>query len=392
MPPSRGPYGAEYRWCCRLGGTAPILLLGSDFFIAARLPPAEIQVGIVTRSSAPVLVALGAGQLASCDPMRSPRESCHTYPLRCCSSSRSHSGTSRSRFPSRSWPAFRDLRARESRPDSSSQLRLPRALTAVLVGGAFGFSGAIFQSLARNPLASPDIIGITAGASAAAVFVIVVLHGSGLMVSVGALVGALTAAMAIYVLAYQRGTSPYRLVLVGIGIGSVLGSITSYLFTRAEIFDAQRAAVWLTGSLNSRSWEHVRPVGFAMAVLFPAVLVLARPLRAMQLGDDTAKGLGVRVERCRVALVVVGVSLAAVATGPAADASWRFARLLSRDDLSRPLTSYQLRCRSVVARCRIWSRGVVRTVELRRRRHVAIGGPSLICSALRHKIGSVFDA
>lgn len=205
-------------------------------------------------------------------------------------------------------------------PDSDfiiRQLRLPRALTAVFVGGAFGLSGAIFQSLARNPLASPDIIGVTAGASAAAVFVIVVLHGTGFMVSMGALVGALTAAAAIYLLAYKRGTSPYRLVLVGIGVGSVLGSITSYLFTRAEIFDAQRAAVWVTGSLNSRSWEHVRPVGLAMAVLFPAVLVLARPLRAMQFGDDTAKGLGVRVERCRVALVVVGVSLAAVATAAA---------------------------------------------------------------------------
>lgn len=205
-------------------------------------------------------------------------------------------------------------------PDSDfiiRQLRLPRALTAVFVGGAFGLSGAVFQSLARNPLASPDIIGITAGASAAAVFVIVVLHGTGFMVSMGALVGALAAAAAIYLLAYKRGMSPYRLVLVGIGVGSVLGSITSYLFTRAEIADAQRAAVWLTGSLSSRSWEHVRPVGIAILVLFPAVLFLARPLRAMQLGDDTARGLGVRVERCRLALVVVGVSLAAVATAAA---------------------------------------------------------------------------
>lgn len=205
-------------------------------------------------------------------------------------------------------------------PDSDfvvRELRLPRALTALLVGGAFGFSGAIFQSLARNPLASPDIIGITAGASASAVFVIVVMHGSGYAVSVGALVGALVAAMAIYLLAYKRGVSAYRLVLVGIGVAAVLSSITSYLFTRAEIFDAQRAAVWLTGSLNGRSWDHVRPVALAMVALCPAVLWLARPLRAMQLGDDTAKGLGVPLERSRIALVMVGVALAAVATAAA---------------------------------------------------------------------------
>ena len=176
-------------------------------------------------------------------------------------------------------------------------LRLPRALTGLLVGAAFGLSGAIFQSLARNPLASPDIIGITSGASAAAVFMIVVVGGSYLQVSVGAFVGALLTALAIYVLAWKRGVSPYRLVLVGIGVAAMLASVTAYLLTRAEIFDAQRATVWLTGSLNGRSWDHVRPLAIALAVLVPAVLVLSRPLRAMQLGDDTATGLGVAVER-----------------------------------------------------------------------------------------------
>jgi iron complex transport system permease protein len=205
-------------------------------------------------------------------------------------------------------------------PDSDfiiRTLRLPRALTAVLVGGAFGFSGAIFQSLARNPLASPDVIGITSGASASAVFMIVILGSSSGMVSIGALIGSLITAAAIYLLAYRRGISSYRLVLVGIGVGAVLQSITSYLLTRAEIYDAQRATVWLTGSLNGRGWEHVRPVAFAMAVLFPAVLYLARPLRALQLGDDTAKGLGVGVERARLALVLVAVTLVAVATASA---------------------------------------------------------------------------
>lgn len=197
------------------------------------------------------------------------------------------------------------------------QLRLPRALTAVLVGAAFGLSGAIFQSLARNPLASPDIIGITAGASASAVFIIVVIGGSGLMVSAGALIGALITAAAIYLLAYRRGVSSYRLVLVGIGISAMLSAVTSYLLTRAEIYDAQRATVWLTGSLNGRGWDQVRPVAASLVVLVPATLALARPLRLLQLGDDTAKGLGVAVEPSRAGLVLVGVALAAVATAAA---------------------------------------------------------------------------
>lgn len=219
-------------------------------------------------------------------------------------------------------------------------LRLPRALTGLLVGAAFGLSGAIFQSLARNPLASPDIIGITAGASTAAVFIIVILGGGGALVAAGSFAGALATAAAIYFLAYRRGITAYRLVLVGIGVGAVLTSLTSYLLTRAQIWDAQRATVWLTGSLNGRGWEHVRPVGLAMLAIFPAVLVLARPLKTLQLGDDTAKGLGVGVERYRRFLILAGVALAAVATaaaGPVAFVAFvaaPIARRLTRSSLT----------------------------------------------------------
>jgi iron complex transport system permease protein len=196
-------------------------------------------------------------------------------------------------------------------------LRLPRALTGALVGAAFGLSGAIFQSLARNALASPDVIGITAGASAAAVAVIVWIGDGSAVVSVGALVGALATAAAIYLLAYRRGVVGYRLVLVGIGVAAVLGALTSYLLTRAEIFEAQRATVWLTGSLNGRSWDHVGPVAAALAVLLPVTLALGRQLRLLELGDDTAKGLGARVEASRAGLIAAGVGLAAVATASA---------------------------------------------------------------------------
>lgn len=205
-------------------------------------------------------------------------------------------------------------------PDSDfivRTLRLPRALTGLLVGLAFGISGAIFQSLARNPLASPDIIGVNAGAGAAAVAVIVLGVGGGIGTSAAAFAGALVTSLAVYALAYRGGVTGYRLVLVGIGLTAMLSSVTSYLLTRADIYDAQRATVWLTGSLNGRGWEHVRPVGAALAVLLPAALLLGRHLRALQLGDDTARGLGVPVETARLALIVAGVGLAALATASA---------------------------------------------------------------------------
>ena len=196
-------------------------------------------------------------------------------------------------------------------------LRLPRGVAALLVGAAFGLSGAVFQRLARNPLASPDVIGVNAGAAAAAVFVIVVLDGSALQVTAGALAGSVATALAVYLLAYRRGLTGYRLVLVGIGVTAVLGSATSYLLTRARIFEAQRATVWLTGSLNGRGWDQVRPVALALAVLVPLALALARHLRLLELGDDAARGLGARVEASRAALLVAATALAAVATAAA---------------------------------------------------------------------------
>lgn len=205
------------------------------------------------------------------------------------------------------------------------ELRLPRSLTGALVGAALAISGAITQSIARNPLASPDILGITAGAGAAAVFLIVLggSHGvlSGILavlgVPVAALLGGLLTAVAVYVLAYRKGIEGYRLVLIGVGIGAVLTSITSWLMIVAEITEATRATVWLTGSLNARGWEHVQPVGLALLVLVPSALLLAFVLGGLQFGDDTARGLGIRVDRSRTALLLVAVGLASVATASA---------------------------------------------------------------------------
>jgi iron complex transport system permease protein len=204
------------------------------------------------------------------------------------------------------------------------QLRLPRTLTGALVGAALALSGAVFQSLARNPLASPDIIGVTAGASAAAVTVIVLAGGgnvvdalSGLGVPGAALAGGLGAAAIVYLLAWRNGMTGYRLVLMGIAVTAVLTSVTSYLLTRADVYEATRATVWMTGSLNGRSWAHVWPVLAGVVVLAPIVLSLTSQLRILQMGDDTARALGMRVERARVVLIVAAVGLAALATAAA---------------------------------------------------------------------------
>jgi iron complex transport system permease protein len=193
-------------------------------------------------------------------------------------------------------------------------LRLPRALGALLVGAAFGFSGAIFQSLARNPLASPDILGITAGASVAAVFVITVSGGTHTKLSIAAFVGATIVALTIYGLAYRAGVSAYRLVLVGIGVGAVCQAVTSYLLARSSIFLVGQAIVWLTGSLNSIGWTSVTPLAISVGVLSVLVLALAGPLRVLQLGDEAARGLGVRLETIRLSLILVAVALVAAGT------------------------------------------------------------------------------
>ena len=200
-------------------------------------------------------------------------------------------------------------------------LRLPRVLVGIGVGATFGMSGAIFQSLVRNPLGSPDIIGFNAGAALGAVTAIVWFDGSPTQVSAGAVAGGILAALAVYLLAWKRGVQAYRLVLVGIGAGFAVNAFIDYLITRAEINDVQRATIWLTGSLNGRSWDEVRIVAVALAVLGPLAIIMQRRLDRLDLGDDTAAALGINVARSKLALVLVAVCLASLgvaAAGPIA--------------------------------------------------------------------------
>jgi iron complex transport system permease protein len=197
------------------------------------------------------------------------------------------------------------------------EMRLPRVLTALGVGAALALSGSLLQRLARNPLVSPDVIGISAGATTAAVLAIVVFGGSAAAIAAGALAGAVSTALLLYLLAYRNGVSGQRLVLVGIAVTAMLSAVTSYLLTRAELTTAQRAMLWLTGSLANRDWPHVVTVAAALAVLAPAALLLARPLSLLQLGEDTAAALGGRVQPVRAALLFTAAALAATATAVA---------------------------------------------------------------------------
>ncbi|MDT0310278.1 iron chelate uptake ABC transporter family permease subunit [Streptomyces sp. DSM 44917] len=197
------------------------------------------------------------------------------------------------------------------------ELRLPRVLVALLVGLALGVSGAVFQAVSRNPLGSPDVVGFNQGSAAGALTVIVLLDGSTAAVAAGAVGGGLLTGLAVYLLAWRGGVHGYRLVLVGIGAAATLTAVNSYLLTRAEIVDAARAVLWLTGSLNGRDWGEFWPLLAACAVLLPLILTQGAPLRMLEMGDEAAGALGVRVERTRLLLVVAAVLLTAVATAAA---------------------------------------------------------------------------
>lgn len=196
-------------------------------------------------------------------------------------------------------------------------LRLPRALVAVLVGFGMGMAGAVFQSLTRNPLGSPDITGFGNGASAGALVAIILFDAGDAPIAIGAVCGGFATAVAVYLLAWKRGVHGYRLVLVGIGASAVLGSATSFLYVRADIGKAAQAASWMIGSLNARDWGDVRIAALGLVLLVPLVLVCARRLTMLEMGDDTAGALGVPPEHTRLLLLCVGTGLTAMAVAAA---------------------------------------------------------------------------
>jgi iron complex transport system permease protein len=193
------------------------------------------------------------------------------------------------------------------------EAKLPRALVGLLAGLAFGASGAMFQTTLRNPLASPDIIGISLGASATAVVALTFLDAQGLWLPAAALTGALAVSLLMYAVGRGTALAGQRMVLVGIGVAALLASVIQLVLTRTSVQDAQAALVWLTGSLARATWPVIGLLTLCLAVLGPLLAASARWMRLAELGDDLSSTLGAPPARARLGLVVA-VAMAAVAT------------------------------------------------------------------------------
>lgn len=195
--------------------------------------------------------------------------------------------------------------------------RMPRVAAGILFGIALGIGGAIFQSLTRNPLGSPDVIGFDAGAYTGALLVITTIGVSTATTALAAIVGGMATALVVYLLAFQRGFHGFRLIIVGIGVASMLGSLNSWIILNTDLNIALLASAWGAGSLNLITAEQV---GIAACFIVPLAVVaaaLADRMHMLELGDDASAALGIRTGPVRIALIVVGVGLTAVVTAMA---------------------------------------------------------------------------
>lgn len=197
-------------------------------------------------------------------------------------------------------------------------LRLPRTIVAFLVGVGLAIAGTITQGITRNPLAAPEIIGVNSGAALAAVILIILLPNAPVsLLPFAAMVGALTVAILIYLLAWQGGSSPVRLILVGIGFSLVANALTNILITFGEINTVSQALVWLAGSVYGRTWAQVLALLPWIVIFGFMALLLTRELNTLNLGDEIARGLGSRVEWQRGLLLLTGVALAGASVATA---------------------------------------------------------------------------
>lgn len=204
-------------------------------------------------------------------------------------------------------------------------IRLPRMLAGLFAGFAFGLAGAIFQTMLRNPLANPNVIGITTGSSAAAVFCIVILHASGTVVSIASVVAGLATVIFIYLLSRGKAFSIGRLILIGIGIQAMLNAMISYLLLVSAEQDLPAALRWLSGSLNGSQMHELPPLIIPVFIFAPIAIVLGKHLSILELGEQSATSLGVNTDMTRIVLILSSVcmiSLATATTGPIAFVSF----------------------------------------------------------------------
>ncbi len=216
------------------------------------------------------------------------------------------------------------------------RVRLPRLVTALFVGASLGMAGSIFQSISRNALGSPDVIGFTTGAATGAIAQIILLNAGPLETALSAVASGMAAAVLVFVLAVKgRRTGGYRLILVGIGVGPSFRASTLYSVA-GDLDRAASAQLWLSGSLNTRSWAHAVPAMAGFVVTVPLALYYAKSTNLLEMGDDAACQLGIQPERTRLMMVLVAVTLTSVATasvGPIAFVA------LAAPQLARRLTA-----------------------------------------------------
>lgn len=194
-----------------------------------------------------------------------------------------------------------------------SEFRVPRMLLGILVGAALAISGAVIQGVIRNPLASPDVIGITKGASLAAVIVIIVFPTAPLFVlPVASFIGALVISLILSLLISWKGIKGSQLALIGMAIGAVAMALVQYLLIRNPM-EANIALVWLTGSLFGRSMDHVLTILPWLIVAIPVIFLYARKLDILHLGEEVATALGIPVQRTKMILLFASVMLAGAA-------------------------------------------------------------------------------
>ncbi|MBB3154725.1 iron complex transport system permease protein [Paenibacillus endophyticus] len=204
-------------------------------------------------------------------------------------------------------------------------IRLPRMLAGLFAGFAFGIAGYTFQTMLRNPLANPNVIGITSGSSVAAVFCIIILQASGAVISVASIIGGLATVILIYLLSRGRSFSIGRLILVGIGIQAMIDAAISYLMLVSAEQDLPAAIRWLTGSLNGAQMDRLPPLMIIVVICTPIIIILGRQLSLLELGEQAATSLGVNTDKTRIVLIISSVCMIAIATattGPIAFVSF----------------------------------------------------------------------
>ncbi|WP_326674646.1 FecCD family ABC transporter permease [Streptomyces sp. NBC_01257] len=195
--------------------------------------------------------------------------------------------------------------------------RLPRVLAGLVFGAALGVAGALFQNLTRNPMGSPDVIGLDAGAYTGALVALTVLSGTSAQLAAGSVLGGLLVAAAIYLLSYRQGFSGMRLVVIGIAVNAMVTAVNSWIVLRADLEVAIAAVGWSAGSLNGVGWEDLGIPFTVIAVLLALMTVRAHAMHQASLGDAVAVTTGVALDRLRVLMVLVGVGCTATVTAVA---------------------------------------------------------------------------